>query len=363
MTERIRVVYLSSAEYTGGAEHYIELLAGHLDRRGFDPALVTLGSPGIEGLRDAARAKGVPVIDVSWPSTFSAAGCGRLRRAIDGLRPQVVHCNLPGPFDCRYGLPAVCARMAGVRAVVTTEHLPMVPSFARARMLRALSAGSIDRVITVSRDNVGHLERNHRVDPAKIRVVYNGIPDPGPPSFGRRNGRTVRILMAGSVEGRKGHDTMIAALGRLDGRYRLVIAGEGPDRERIASLVSASGLGDRVELLGPRDDIPSLMAASDILAVPSLLEATPYVILEAMAAGRAVIASGIFGIPELVKDGVTGLLVPPGDPEALAAAVLTIGERSAVSEAMGRAGRAAFEDRFTIARCVAGTVAVYSELL
>lgn len=366
MAGRTRIVYISSAEYCGGAERYIELLAGSLDRERYEPTLVTFGAPGLEELRETARRDGVEVIDIVWRTVINAAGWRRLRRVIAERRPCIVHCNLPGPFDCRYGIPALCARGAGAAGVVTTEHLPMVPSFAKARLLRGISARAIDRVITVSRDNVSHLERIHRVDPARIRVVYNGIPDPGPPdaspSGGEEVGRRVRILMVGSLERRKGHETMIEALGRLDDRYQLVVAGTGPDEHRIRSLASRAGLGQRIELIGRSNDIAGLMASCDILAVPSLLEATPYVILEAMAAARPVVASRIFGIPELVEEGVTGLLVDPGDSHALATAVRRIGDRPDTARSMGDAGRRAFEMRFTLRRSVDQTEAVYDEL-
>lgn len=359
----VRIVFISSAEYRGGAERYLELLAMGLDRGRYEPVLVTFGAPGLDDLRSAFRREGCEIVTIAWPSTFSALGWRGLGSAIAGLRPCIVHCNLPGPFDCRYGIPALCARRAGAAGIVSTEHLPMVPTFARARLLRGISAGAIDRVITVSRDNEAHLQRIHRVDPARIRVVYNGIPDPGPPAEPPAGDGTVRILMVGSIERRKGHETILEALARLDGRYRLVAAGAGPDEERVRSLALRAGLGERVDLIGPSDDVPSLLAGSMILAVPSLLEATPYVILEAMAAGRAVVASGIYGIPELVEDEVTGLLIPPGDPDALAEAIRRLGERPDEAARMGRAGRSVFEERFTLARCAAATAAVYDELL
>jgi glycosyltransferase involved in cell wall biosynthesis len=367
MGDPVRIVYVSSAGYFGGAERYLELLLGSLDRDRFEPVLITFGAPGLDPLRAAAQRAEAGVVDLYWPSTFSAAGWRSMRAAVAERRPCIVHCNLPGPFDCRYGIPAVCARGAGALGVVTTEHLPMVPSFAKARLLRLLSARAIDRVITVSRDNASHLEVIHRVDPSRIRVIYNGIPDPGPAAAPRRDADAgagpVRILMVGALERRKGHETMLEALRLLGARYRLDVAGAGPEEGRIRSLASGSELVDRVGLLGRVRDVPSLMAASEIIAVPSLLEATPYVILEAMAAARPVVASRIYGIPEIVEDGVTGLLVEPGDPSALAGALRRLGEDPDLALRIGRAGRAAFEERFTLQRSVCGTEAVYEELL
>jgi glycosyltransferase involved in cell wall biosynthesis len=114
--------------------------------------------------------------------------------------------------------------------------------------------------------------------------------------------------------------------------------------------------------MGRVDDMAGLMARSDVILVPSFLEATPYVILEAMAAGKPVIASAIYGIPELIQDGVTGILTPPGDPEALTEALLRISGEPGIMKKMGLAGRKRYEDRFTLKRSVAETVSVYEEL-
>jgi glycosyltransferase involved in cell wall biosynthesis len=105
------------------------------------------------------------------------------------------------------------------------------------------------------------------------------------------------------------------------------------------------------------------MSQSDILVVPSLMEATPYVILEAMAAGRPVVASDIFGIPEQVEDGVSGILVPPGDDVSIAEAVQRLASDQVLMRSMGKAGRRIYEDRFTLRMSVAKTEAVYEELL
>lgn len=368
MAERVRIAYICGSRYCGGAERYLQLLVGHIDRARFDPALLTFGGRGLDPLRAAVRDAGIPVVDVEYQSFASARGAARFGAQIAALHPDIVHLNLPGPFDCHYGLPALFARMRGVRHVVSTEHLPMIRPFAKAKLLRGLSARAIDRVITISYDNRIHLLRNHRVDPARIRVVYNGIPDPGPLSTcrgepGRPRLSGVDILMVGALERRKGHALMLQALRSLPEEYRLTIAGAGPEEENIRALIQSAGLAARVALLGQRDDVAALIAASNLVAVPSYLEATPYVILEAMAAGRPVVASRIYGIPELVEDGVTGLLVEAGDAAGLARAVERLGRDPESAAAMGVAGRLRFKESFSIERSVAGTLEVYAELL
>jgi len=354
--DRKRIAFVSCSAYAGGAEKYIELLAVALDRDRFEPVLVTTGSPGLGSLRSAVMKAGVPVED--------AGGSSAIYRVLRRIRPDIVHVNMPGPFDCSYGLPASLARLSGVRRIVTTEHLPMVRPFTKARVLRSIHMPHVSRFITVSEDNRKHLREKHGVPPGKIRVVLNGIPDPGRGvgTGGNADG-TIDLLVAGALEERKGHRVILSAMDRLPGHIRLFIAGEGPMRGELESALAAGRYGDRVTLLGRVDEMQDLISRSHIVVVPSLLEATPYVILEAMAAGRPVVASSIFGIPEQVEDGVTGILTRPGDDISLADAILRLSADPEMMLRTGEAGRKRYEELFTLRKSVDRTEAVYEEIL
>jgi glycosyltransferase involved in cell wall biosynthesis len=361
---RKRIVFVSCAAYAGGAEKYIELLVCGLDRERYEPVLVTPGKIGLEQLRSALNEAGVRSETTEGRSLSSAGGARLLSRILRRLRPDIVHINMPGPFDCSYGLPASLAALAGDGKIVTTEHLPMVRSFAKAKFLRSIHMRHVSRFITVSEDNSKHLVENHGVPREKIRVVYNGIPDPGLKDGGKEaGGDTVNLLAAGALEERKGQMVLLSAMERLPERIHLSIAGQGPMRGEIESQIASGRYGGRVTLLGRVDDMLRLMSQSDILVVPSLMEATPYVILEAMAAGRPVVASDIFGIPEQVEDGVTGILIPPGNEVSIAEAVQRLASDRVLMRSMGKAGRRIYEDRFTLRMSVAKTEAVYEELL
>ena len=354
---------MSGAAYAGGAEKYLELLACGLDRDRFDPVLITSGSPGLESLRSTVRDAGVPLESMEGNSCSSVGGAWLFSGIIKRLRPDIVHINMPGPFDCSYGLPALLSRLSGVRRIVTTEHLPMVESFAKARILRSLNMPHVSRFITVSEDNRAHLVKKHGVPAGRIRVVHNGIPDPGRTGSKEEEGDgSVNLLVAGALEERKGQMVILSAMARLPGRIHLSIAGEGPLRSRLEAELASGRYGKRVTLLGEVEDMQELITQSDILVVPSLIEATPYVILEAMAAGRPVVASAIFGIPEQVDDGVTGMLVWPGEEGSLADAILRLSADPGLMRRMGEAGRRRYEDRFTLDRSMADTLEVYEEL-
>jgi glycosyltransferase involved in cell wall biosynthesis len=156
------------------------------------------------------------------------------------------------------------------------------------------------------------------------------------------------------------------AFSRLAGAHpqaHLVFAGEGPDRPSLVQQAQALGLGGRVAFLDDLEDISILYAALDILAMPSLQEGMGLVALEAMAACLPVVASSVGGIPEVVKEGVTGLLVPPAAPAELAAALIRLLEDPILRENMGQAGRRRVVAHFSIARNVELTQNLYRELL
>jgi glycosyltransferase involved in cell wall biosynthesis len=169
----------------------------------------------------------------------------------------------------------------------------------------------------------------------------------------------------------KGLDSFLAAAARLALRYpsaRFLIAGEPAHDDSgygvsLARLAARLGIGDRVIFAGLRADVPALLAASTVAVMPSLNEALSNVLLESMAAGVPTVATRVGGTPEAVVDGVTGLLVPPGDAPALAAAVGRVLESPTLAHRLGRAAREVVEQRFTLRRMVDDTERLYTSLL
>ncbi|MGD1047833.1 MAG: glycosyltransferase [Candidatus Krumholzibacteriaceae bacterium] len=365
----VRIVYYSDAPWAGGAERYLYLLAANLSKGAFEPAVIMNRNPGLEEFAASLVAANVPVHEASLNLPRSAAGVSEFVSQLRRLRPSILHCNLPGPWGAQYSLVAPLARLAGVRHVVTTEHLPMVPPFAKGRILKGFAGHWIDRVITVSENNVRYLTGSYRTPPAKIRVVRIGIPRPAMEA--RRSVREelgiaksdFLCIMIGSLEERKGHATAFEALAALEAGVKLLVVGRGQLEADCRAKAAALGLGERVRFLGYRTDVGALLGACDLLLCPSTLEATPYVILEAMAAGLPVVASRIYGIPEIVLDGVTGILVEPSANDELARAINTLSRDQTIRARMGEAGKKRWEGAFRIERCVAETEAVYAELL
>jgi glycosyltransferase involved in cell wall biosynthesis len=144
---------------------------------------------------------------------------------------------------------------------------------------------------------------------------------------------------------------------------RFAIAGEGPERARLEQIVSSLGLSGRVAFLGHRSDVPDLLAAADIFALPSLYEGAPLSVLEAMAAGKAIVTSSIAGTNELVRDDESALLVEPGDAIALAAALRRMLADSALRARLGAVARERAAADFSVTRATERVTRVYEHLL
>jgi glycosyltransferase involved in cell wall biosynthesis len=174
------------------------------------------------------------------------------------------------------------------------------------------------------------------------------------------------VVCVGNLFPYKGQRLLIPALARLRQRLpdtHLVLVGEGPDRPTLARLAAAHGQQEYVHLVGARADAPAVLAASDAVAVPSPAEGLPLVPLEALALGKPVVGTRAGGLPEIITHGVTGLLVPPRQPAALADALLAVLTQPAYAAALAARGRAHVLARFTPAAMAAGVACVYAEAL
>jgi glycosyltransferase involved in cell wall biosynthesis len=232
-----------------------------------------------------------------------------------------------------------------------------------------------DRVIAVS-----HAVRDHLVAQGmsadRIEVVYNGIdPERYRLSVTREAARErwgletagVVIAVVGHLSLRKGHAVLLSAAARLGDRaahHHYLFAGDGPERQNLERQAKRHGLADRITFTGFLDDITPIYAAADVVALPSVSgEGLPRALLEAGLLGRPTIGTRLSGTPEIVEEGETGLIVPPGDVPALAGAMRQLGDDPALRERMGAAAAARVSRLFTISAMVDGTVAVYQRTL
>ncbi|HPF15217.1 MAG: glycosyltransferase [Planctomycetes bacterium] len=297
--------------------------------------------------------------------------CEFLRR----WQPQIVHSH-----SSKAGVLARRAsRRTGIGQRVHTPHtmsflfaeLFSPPKRALFRRIERGLAAHTARMIAVSPSEGDTLRRSGVVDPAKVRVVCNGI-DPRPfqtatptelAGLGLQPGlRTLALV--GLVYAAKGHDLAIQALDdpELAG-WQLLCVGPGDPSEYL-TLAERLGLRERVHFSGARNDVPGILAAVDGLILPSRWEGMPYVVLEAMASGRVVLAHPVDGARDLVRDGETGFLCKSIGVEALRTAWRRLAAQSQEdARRMGLKAQAEVSERYTLASMVQGTLAVYSELL
>jgi glycosyltransferase involved in cell wall biosynthesis len=383
--DRIRVVELVASGTNGGAQEHVASLLSHIDRNLYDVRVISL-SDGSAVRR--WRSLGVQVEVVR--ETDDAAAVERVAELLEAWRTQVLHGHM-------YRAEVVGTRAALLLEkhglprpyVMNTIHSSRVRSQQDRDLLRALTP-SMDRLVAVSKSILAKLEADGRVGPP-IDLIYNGVDLKRydhqeacctlPEEYGFEPGSPMVGVVA-RLEPEKGHPTLLEAWPLILKRVpnaRLLIIGEGSQRESLEEQARELGLlgeectgdacvgtrharpGARVVFTGMRDDVPAVTAALDVAVLPSYREAQGLVILEAMALSRPVVASRIGGIPEMIEDGVTGLLVPPRDPEALAVAITRLLLDHPFADTLARAGHDVAHERFCIEAMVSAIQNLYDE--
>lgn len=359
-----RVAFLSDARYEGGAERYLVRLAGGLDRSRFEPILLLPDNPRLDSLAARAAAAGIDVRRHAGGRFAGAAGPWTLLAALRRAEADILHLNLPSTYDLSCGWAALPGRLAGVTAAVSTEHIADIPRSRRRALAKRTALHWIGRVIAISQHNRKLLVERHRVPPDRISVIYNGVEDPGPPPALAAVG--FRMVCVGRLEARKGQDLLVESLATLVSRgvdAELTLVGEGPARAALEEQARTLGIGPRVRLTGRLESVDEEIRGAHVLAVPSRLEGLPFVVLEGMAGGVAVVASELPGPAEVIDSGRNGLLVPPGNVGALTDALAGLASDPDRRRRLALAGRREYESRFTLGRMALETEAVYAGVL
>ena len=365
---RVVLQYVDSDVF-GGSERVLLQLVRGLDRSRWHPVLLHHPASGLARLLDEARAAGVPVRTA--PRVTDANMLFRLPalvRAVSLDNPAVFHAHLNWPLACKFGLAA--AAVGRVPAILATVHL--VPDELMNRNVRAqvrAVGATVHRYLAVAshvRDRLAALGLPAR----KLRVVRNGI---DAAELLRPANEELRIQLSGAPQRpvvltvarlarQKGIDVLLSAASQVPDAMFL-IAGEGPDRTALEARAAALGLGNSVRFLGAAHNVPDLLAACDVFVLPSLAEGLPLSVLEAMAAGKPVVATRIAGTDEAVADGTSGVLVPPRDPDALATAIRSLLAEPDRASRLARAGQERVRSEFPVGRTVAAVTAQYEEVL
>ena len=273
----------------------------------------------------------------------------RLRRYVLDWKPDVVHAHNPGMAVIA---SAATRRGANRPALVTLHGVRPADDAATARLLRWTGLP-----VVACGDGVAATLRAHGLEP--VCTIANGVGPPPPPAAAADLRREwglaagLRLIVAvGRLVAQKRHDVAVEAMARLP-HAALVIVGEGPLRLSLERQIARLGLDSRVRLVCARADARAILGAADVVVQPSDWEGMPLVVLEAMSAARPVVATMSRGLRELLRDGVDGLMVPPGDAEALAAGVDRLLGDEDLARRVGETAAARVEREFTEAAMIA----------
>lgn len=377
----IPIVYVIPRMSIGGAQtHLLEVLR-LLDRRRFSPVLCCLATDRGDSphLLQRVRELDVPVFDAGLrnvpnslvrPHTFLQVA--RVARILRRCGVQVVHSYL---FPANW-FGTLAARLAGVPVVIASKRNVDIYHRAKDRWACRVVNRLADRVTAVARTVRDHIHRHEGCPLEKIVVIPNGV------DANRlrrtavepiRQKKALGVVPGEAVVGTitrlvwyKGLEDLLAAAALIVRRHpsvRFLVVGDGPLRQPLKEKASTLGLNGTIRFLGAVPDASSLLPAFDIFVLSSLWEGMANTLLEAMAAGKPVVATDVGGGSEVVIDGKTGFVVPPKDPVALADAVLRLLADPILARNLGEAGRSRIESEFTLEVMVARLEALYDSLL
>jgi glycosyltransferase involved in cell wall biosynthesis len=348
VSQRPRLLILVTLAEVGGAQTYVTLLlpalAGRLD--------VTVAAHGPGPVEAAARSAGfrfVPLRHVRravhpWHDLLGLVELFRLCRR---MRPDIVHAN-----SSKAGvLGRVAAFLARVPIRIFTVHGWAFTAHQGLAGRLYLWADRLMRPLTSLAICVSENERaiglSARTCSAQRTVVVHNAVETTPVAE-RQETPVPRVVSVGRFKYPKDFGTLIEAFAKLDRPFVGQLVGDGPDRSTLEAATRRHNLSGRVEFLGERNDVPALLAGAEVFVLSSRSEGLPVSVLEAMSAQLPVIASAVGGVPELVVEGETGLLVPPGDIDALAHALERLLADGQLRRRLGEAGRHRLEERFGV---------------
>lgn len=368
----MKILYIVTAAEFGGAPLHVLQLMEHMKKQGHMVGLVAAPEP---RLMQEAKSLAVQV----FPNPHFVRPVKPYKdiralkpvfQAIKAFQPDLVHAH-----STKAGYAARLSSAILRKPVIFTAH---GWAFTEGRspwsrrllsLAERLAAKVTTKIICVSEHDLRLALQFNVARPDQLVVIHNSI-DPQP--FLQADGAKIRqqleleetpvLIFVNRLAPQKDPLTLVKAIRDLPS-VKLMMVGDGSLRSEVERFIHDNGLASRVILTGKRWDIPNLLAASDVFVFSSRWEGLPYAIIEAMVAGLPVVATRVGGVPELVEDGITGFLVPPKDPKALAEAIQKLLDDPDLRCRMGQAGRKKALKEFTLERMLVETQRVYEEIL
>lgn len=369
MSNRIKVVHLINDLGLGGAERFLADFATQLEGRHFEQQVLCLYGTG--AFARPIEAAYIPVHVLGVGRHIRPKGWLQVYQALRPLKADVVHTHLTEPGW--YGLPA--AWLAGVPVRVAHlqncyHHFPL-----KLRLLDMATSLFSDAAIACSGAVRDFYHTEFRYPARKLHVVYNSV---DLSRFERLPERAIArctlnlspdalvLITIASLTEQKGHRYLLEAMDQVLQHFPqsvLLLVGDGYLRKSLEQFSQQHSLGAAVHFLGKRTDVPLILAAADVFVLSSLWEGMGLVLVEAGAVGLPAVATQVDGIPEVVEDGATGILVPPRQPELLAGAIVALLKDEGRRRQMGERARQRVSSMFSIQYAVAAIKEIYLSLL
>jgi glycosyltransferase involved in cell wall biosynthesis len=368
---------MTDTESLGGAEGYLRTLLLHADQHRYRVGLALPLRPATQPLLELARAHDVEVhfIDFVHHQGLHPAAVVRSAALLRKLRPSIIHFNLPSPRRCAEMV--IAAWLTGVRRRLATFHLVTpVPRFGRlagwARGLnRRLQYRTLHWGIAVSGGNRRLLVEQYGFPATRLALIPNAVdthyfqpcPDDGVLRARWGVSRDTPLLgLIGRLSRQKGHAVLFEALPHIWAacpEVHVVLAGAGEMEQELRAQAAQIDTYGRIHFAGQQHSMPHVLAALDVFVLPSLYEGMSFAVLEAMATARAIVATAVDGTMEVIEDERTGLLVPPGAAEPLAAAIVRLLGDGALRARLGQAARDVAVAHFDQQQMLQRTYALY----
>jgi glycosyltransferase involved in cell wall biosynthesis len=362
----VRILQLISSTGFYGAERMICLLSSALQRAGIEVYLgvFNASNPSCSRFIQEAQRHNLQVLDLACKGRWDLSAVKNLSRCLRSDRIDVLHTH--GYKANIYGLPA--ASLAGCSVVATCHNWTnRTPALRQYAVTDRLFLRRFDRVVAVSHD-ISFSLRRAGVPGRRIRIIANGVEVAPYQQAHRYMDRSRRIVLGclSRLSKEKGVDVLLWAMPKLLEAYpdlQCVVAGEGPERERLQALAVELGVSHAFHLPGFCEDTPRFLAYCTMVVQPSRIEAMPLAVLEAMASGKAIVASAVGEIPRLLDDGDTGVLVSPENPEMLSNAILALLDNPARRHALERRASEKAAAHFDVSVMAKEYARVYQEAI
>ncbi len=368
--QKIRALHLVEDLKIGGAERVIANIATGLNKQNFDMGAwcITRGGE----IADELNEKGIKVKVLGIISYYNPLNILKLARLLKNAKPDIVHTH--GYFASVIG--RIAAKIAGILILINHVHSTYWDYRKRHILMEKFLSIFTHKIICCSKAVEDFVRDYERIKPSKTVVIYNGVDEGNFSTF--KNGSSAKaqlgvdsgVSLVGTVSSlapHKGHKYLIQAAPMILDIFpstKFLIVGDGILREKLEEQVKNLNLISNVIFTGTRKNIPDLLSAMDIFVLPSCSrEGLGISIIEAMAAEKPVVATDIGGIPDVVKNGETGLLVLPRNSEALAQAIIELLRNPKKANTMGKKGRIRFQEKFTNKRMLSEVENLYVALI